>query len=126
MSFVMALNVSLEAIECGCGHTVYMETTTMTRLQRSHKTFYCTICGEHRYWPGKSDLEKLRGKLATTRDMLDTAIMERNHNEHRRRGELAAKTRIKNRIANGVCPCCQRTFQNLGRHMKSQHPNYVE
>lgn len=23
------------------------------------------------------------------------------------------------------CPCCNRTFQNLQRHMTSKHPDYV-
>jgi hypothetical protein len=23
-----------------------------------------------------------------------------------------------------VCPCCQRSFQNLSRHMKTKHPEY--
>jgi Fe-S oxidoreductase len=46
------------------------------------------------------------------------------------RAQKAAKTRIKNdrdriktRVANGVCPHCNRTFQNLARHMASQHPD---
>jgi hypothetical protein len=24
----------------------------------------------------------------------------------------------------GVCPCCNRTFQQLARHMKAKHPGY--
>lgn len=31
-------------------------------------------------------------------------------------------TRIKNRIANGVCPFCNRSFENVRNHMKSEHP----
>jgi hypothetical protein len=23
-----------------------------------------------------------------------------------------------------VCPCCRRTFQNLMRHMQTQHPTF--
>jgi hypothetical protein len=29
-------------------------------------------------------------------------------------------------VANGVCPCCNRTFQNLARHMAGKHPDYEE
>ena len=46
---------------------------------------------------------------------------ERSHTATR--GHL---TRTKKRVAAGVCPCCNRTFQNLARHMKGQHPEYVE
>ncbi len=35
-------------------------------------------------------------------------------------------TRIKNRVGNGVCPCCNRTFKQLARHMKKQHPQYAK
>lgn len=31
---------------------------------------------------------------------------------------------MKNRVANGVCPCCNRHFENLERHMKGQHPDF--
>lgn len=24
------------------------------------------------------------------------------------------------------CPCCRRNFQNLQRHMKTQHPGYTK
>lgn len=39
----------------------------------------------------------------------------------RAKGEV---TRIKNRVGNGVCPCCKRTFQNVMSHMKTKHPTY--
>jgi hypothetical protein len=28
------------------------------------------------------------------------------------------------RIGNGVCPCCNRSFTNLRRHMTTKHPEY--
>jgi hypothetical protein len=31
---------------------------------------------------------------------------------------------MRKRIQSGVCPCCNRTFENLGRHMKSKHPAF--
>lgn len=47
------------------------------------------------------------------------------------RAQRGAATRARNqrdkdrkRIAAGVCPCCNRTFQNLGRHMSKQHPKF--
>lgn len=33
-------------------------------------------------------------------------------------------TKVKKRIHNGVCPCCNRTFSNLAKHMKQKHPDY--
>lgn len=32
--------------------------------------------------------------------------------------------KVKDRVKNGVCPCCNRTFVNLQRHMHTKHPSY--
>ncbi len=125
MALTIDLTHELEVIDTWCGHQVYMPTAMYRRLSRSHNNFYCTVCGKGNSWAQKSDLEVLRGRLASTQDMLDTARQERDRNERRRRSEKAAKTRIKNRIANGVCPCCQRSFKDLHRHMQNKHPNFV-
>ena len=34
-------------------------------------------------------------------------------------------TRVKRRVGNGVCPCCNRTFKNLADHMTTKHPDYA-
>ena len=34
-------------------------------------------------------------------------------------------TKLRKRVANGVCPCCNRSFANLHRHMAGQHPGYT-
>lgn len=38
------------------------------------------------------------------------------------KGEL---TKAKKRAAAGLCPCCRRTFQNVQRHVQSQHPDFT-
>jgi len=32
--------------------------------------------------------------------------------------------RHQKRSAAGLCPCCNRTFSNMARHMKTEHPDY--
>jgi hypothetical protein len=32
--------------------------------------------------------------------------------------------RHKIRASNGTCPCCNRTFANMTKHMKTKHPDY--
>lgn len=52
-----------------------------------------------------------------------------DQNDAERRSHAATKgqlTRVRKRIAAGVCPCCNRTFQNVARHMAGQHPDYAE
>lgn len=64
------------------------------------------------------DARWYESQLTHTRDQLQAT-------ERSLRGHKAAKTRIKNRIAAGVCPCCKRTFQNVARHMEGQHPDFA-
>ena len=37
------------------------------------------------------------------------------------RGQI---TKMKNRAAAGICPCCNRHFTNLERHMAGKHPGF--
>ena len=122
---VITTNTNVTALDLNCGHRIYLADSFVKLRQRDHKSFYCTVCGDTLHWPDKSDLELLRSRLVRTQDMLDTARADRDLKEHQRRGEKAAKTRIKNRISNGVCPCCRRSFQNLHRHMLNKHPDYA-
>lgn len=34
-------------------------------------------------------------------------------------------TKLKNRVGHGVCPCCNRSFGNLARHIESEHPTFI-
>lgn len=91
----------------------------------------------HQYAPaGKSQLqlekERAAREAAQLRSRLDyqeteTRIQRERAEqlEKRRRAEKAAKTRLKNRVARGVCPCCNRHFDNLQRHIQHQHPDFA-
>lgn len=108
--------------ECGLGIGLPPGFEQARRLDR--KSFFCAW-GHSQWFPGKTQeqqIKELRAQVATKDDLLQSARAE---GEKRYRLQRAAegKTRaLKKRIAAGVCPCCSRTFQNLARHMKTQHP----
>ncbi len=94
---------------------------------------YCDVSTVYR----TSENERLKQELAKTihraeqreaalRDEAKYANELAVRAEHARRGEKAAKTRIKNRIAKGICPCCNRGFGNLGQHMREKHPEFTQ
>ncbi len=98
--------------------------------QESGDGFYCP--NGHLQSYSESDVQKLKKQLQNSNKRLQWAEQDAktqreraDHNERRRRAEKAAKTRIKNRVGNGVCPCCNRTFQNLAKHMENKHPDYA-
>lgn len=87
--------------------------------------FWCPYGHDQHYVEGESDETKLRRE----RDRLLQRIAERDDEikalENRRRAAVGQVTKLKNRVGNGVCPCCNRTFENLHRHMATQHPTFT-
>jgi hypothetical protein len=116
----------------GCGVIFGIEQTYDDILRRSHKSFYCPN-GHGQHYSGKSDVELAREDAEQARRQRD---YERERNgrlesdlrseRHKVAAERGAKTKLKKRIAHGVCPCCKRTFANVARHMKSKHPEQIK
>lgn len=96
-------------------------------LQREHKkhgsTFYC-VNGHARVY-AESDVDVLKRQLEEEKKRYQSTLSRLN--DAQRAAEKAATElkRAKKRAAAGVCPCCNRTFVALGRHMKTKHPEYV-
>lgn len=84
--------------------------------------FWCPA--GHKNYYGEGEVEKER--RARQRAEQENARLEQeavNAINARHKAERALK-RHKTRSAAGVCPCCTRTFSNMARHMKSEHPDY--
>ena len=113
--------VIVERAEC---HMDFGITPAFQRARRAdHKTFYCP--NQHsNYYPQRSPEEQLRSQLKRSQAAETHLRDQLQSTEYSRRAEKAAKTRLKNRIAAGQCPCCRRTFQNVARHMAGQHPDF--
>lgn len=109
---------------------------TWERKRRAdHTTFYCPN-GHDQYFPDETEEEKLRKQLAREkhnaeqeqarlREAANKARAAADRSERRRAAMKGQVTRIKNRVGKGVCPCCNRTFTNLQRHMTGQHPEWA-
>lgn len=124
-----AYEISVELVhycECiTCGVPIFGPEVRRKQLKREHGSFYC-INGHSQYWPSESDEEKLRRERDNAikrKDWAEEAAKKARHAEAIVRGKLKAQTE---RVKNGVCPCCKRSFQNLRRHMASKHPHWTE
>lgn len=117
---------------CRCKSDIWLPTDLYNSAKRSPRiSFWCAYGHEQHFCEGPSDLDKMRQE----RDRLAQRVAERD-DEIRRQRELreaaerrtaAARgqvTKIKNRVGHGVCPCCNRSFENLARHMNSKHPGF--
>jgi hypothetical protein len=82
-------------------------------------SFYCPNGHGQSYTTPR--VTALQRKLEETMRALFDAKLKTTEAEQKIRDAESVTVRLKKRIANGVCPCCHRTFSNLARHMKTKH-----
>lgn len=127
------VTIALTHIDCPFCHAVFgIADAACVRYRASGKSFHCPYCqGSMSYGESALDRER-KAREAAERDAnlqrirADTAARLRVAAEHSTRATKGHLTRLKKRVAAGVCPCCNRTFKDLSRHMAGQHPEYVE
>lgn len=133
----MSQNLAVEAttrlntILCGeCGGVYAISEKYRQTKQQDGGYWSCPYC-KCTWGYGESEIDRLKKEMESEKKRTEWAKQDAKNQRERaetaeakERGQRAAKTRIKNRVANGVCPCCKRTFQNLLGHMKNQHPHY--
>lgn len=115
-----------------CGVKFGLDSEYGKRMREDHAWFHCPN-GHLQHFTGESTEERLARELKDSRES-NAFLYTRNEALHDKlmveknkvRAQKAAKTRIKNRIANGVCPCCNRSFKNVHSHFRSQHPLWLK
>ena len=117
---------------CNCGCVFGMDERTHWDRKRDHGGFYCPN-GHWQHYPQESNEEKARRerdkalqKAARHREQAEHFREQKNHAERSRAAIKGHYTRMKKRIANGVCPCCGRSFTNVRRHMQTKHPDVLQ
>src|SRR5215510_9830604 len=116
-----------------CKSTMWMphELYVAAYAAKEKITFYCAYGHPQVFCTGESRLDAMRRE----RDQAIQRVAQRedhirqlnNDLAHvtKQREELRRETRkVRARISHGVCPCCNRQFVNMAKHMKSKHPNY--
>lgn len=121
-----------EKITCyKCGIPFWLDEKHVYYLRQSHESFYCPR-GHSQYFPAKSEKEELQDKLqkaARDREYLEADLQRaRDQRDYSERSKAAYKgqiTKLKKRAVAGICPCCNRHFVALERHMANKHPEYA-
>jgi DNA-binding XRE family transcriptional regulator len=105
---------------CTCAMVFAMTSDYQRRRRDDHKSFYCPA-GHQQHYTGPNEATKLRTELERKQQMLDAERARAITLESQRNEASRAHMRMRQRIQNGVCPCCNRTFQNLLHHMQTEH-----
>lgn len=108
---------------CNCGMVFAMPADYMKRRRNDHEYFYCPA-GHAQHYTGATEAQKLKRDLERKESELTAARDRANRLMSERDAVAKAHRKMRTRVANGVCPCCNRSFENLRNHMQSQHPEY--
>ncbi len=123
----MNLSVRFETITPSCcGHTFALPKGRVEQLKESHETFWCPNCKGGNWFPGLSDKEQLEQQVKDLELSVNSAEMRAERSQRSANAYRGHLTRTKRRVGKGVCPCCNKHFEKLGRHMESKHPGYAE
>lgn len=112
-----------------CGVEVVMPSNLLRTLRESKRSFYCV--NGHSQSFKESEADKLKRKIEqlerekkwaeTSRDSWREQAAHHERSKNAMKGQL---TKVKKRVGRGVCPCCNRSFENLRNHMAVKHPTY--
>lgn len=128
----------IHCCECGVPFAIPDTLAGLLRNQRVGEFFYCPN-GHKQHFTGKSEAQKERERREAAEKNAKYAWDRFSAEQEAReaterilsatRGHLTRKTKeiavARQRIGHGTCPCCNRTFQNLQRHMTQKHPKYA-
>lgn len=111
---------------CNC-HVIFAIPDYMReKLIEKGNTFYCPNGHGQSY--GEGEIGELRKKLNNARSRMEQAEADAERARKQRDEALKEaanqkrqRTRIANRVKNGVCPDCHRSFKNLKEHQMSCH-----
>lgn len=114
---------------CKCGITFAVPVRLEEYFRKSRERFYCptghgqsyTKSTEMILWERAEAAERERDWYQSQAQTAERGRIAQKAQTTKARNELR---RVKQRTSAGVCPCCNRTFQDLARHMKGQHPGY--
>jgi hypothetical protein len=130
--------VTEECCHRSCGVLFAMTEEFVRERRKDHALWYCPNGHSQRY-SGQSTEEKLKAQLdeerrqrqmaeqrvARWQDEAREAEERAKHERNRANGYKGHATRITKRAKAGVCPCCNRSFENLRRHMATKHPQFT-
>lgn len=88
------------------------------------RSFYCPA-GHSQFFTKRTDeLEELKRQNQQLNNRVAWAETEAETAKRQKTALKGQLTKTRNRLANGVCPCCHRTFKQLASHMQNKHPDF--
>lgn len=124
MSHSTYVRVELVHLSPGCCNLEFGLPRSLYDDCRNNGTaFHCPKCGCPRVFT-ESETKKLKKAIRILKGNVDNSERRRLEAEEQRNAARKSHKKMRDRVKNGVCPCCNRSFDNLLRHMRTKHPDY--
>jgi hypothetical protein len=121
--------ISLTKIDCGeCGGSYAINERYRKQKEQVGHGWHCPYCKCTWGYFGNSENSRLKKLLEDkARELVASkceTVRERNAKEIAEAERIKLSKKLR-RVDKGVCPCCNRTFTNLQRHMATKHPEKI-
>lgn len=121
-------DLTLRVEDCPACGVIYAVTAEYEQRRRDDgKSWFCP--NGHSISYSKSALRiqqeeaaRLERELANARETIRIEAASLHQEKVKHAATKGQLTKTRKRALNGVCPCCQRSFANVRRHIASQHP----
>lgn len=131
--------LTLTPMTCGtCGGAYALARDFIAHCQKVGRsggaTWRCPYCKVDATWGyGDSEVDRLKREVNAAKEReqfaerrLQSERSRRQYAERSRNAYKGQATKIKARVGKGVCPCCNRHFVALERHMANKHPEFAD
>lgn len=122
------ITVEMYEVDCGKCSGMYSITENFRlRKEREGGTWTCPYCATGWGYGNGSIHKKLAAEQAARAEAerrTAAALVRANEAQAAADKAQAELKRHQRRTKAGVCPCCNRTFVALARHLKTKHPGY--
>lgn len=128
---ITTTSTTMSPMTCGeCGILFNVPHAFKQKRLEDRKTWYCPNGHPRAYI--ESEADRLRREAEAVRKDAELAWSrfrdERAEHDAERRSHAATKghlTRMRNRIAAGMCPWCKRNISQLREHVGEKHPEHA-
>jgi hypothetical protein len=119
----------LTVVICWCGMTHAVPTELrdyQLRCFQDGRTVPSIFCPVgHGHAPaGTPEVEKVRQELQRAQSRTASLVARLDQEKASHAATKGQLTKTRNRAAKGVCPCCNRSFVNVARHVATKHPDF--
>lgn len=115
---------TLETMVCPMCGVMYAVPERLLEKARTdpRREWFCAN-GHNLHYPGKTEEQRIKAlkdevaRQKAIRDQTEASLRAT-------RGVVTRQRKRLERVAKGVCPCCNRSFTDVRKHMKSKHPEW--